>query len=308
MNAKLLVTVYDSKDERTNDDHIGEFEVSDIINYRAPPGGHAIMGLSGQHTGRFHLAIRLTKPSADSQELPQCTFDGPCRYLRHDFIAVGHPNTLNTDGVYSIWKIQLRHISCFFPSEKRQKWNREYKAARDVFNNYSIPSAARSTANRNESGRLTNAEDLWKWIFLDRATDQIQPRMFNYVINDNTWQFSETGHQFFAATTNKHIRLANCSECVCYAGEFHLRPKFGWTRTNDEWELVFDNASGTYAPDPDLLVNLKELLVFNFPGLNVITHDYKDPMLRDSIEQLELAVRMYKHRVSRTHQALQSHR
>jgi hypothetical protein len=60
--------------------------------------------------------------------------------------------------------------------------------------------------------------------------------------------------------------LANCSECVRYAGEFHLRPKFGWNRMDDQWEIMFDNASGAY-----LLFNLKKLLLFNFPGLNIIT-------------------------------------
>ncbi|CAF4128706.1 unnamed protein product, partial [Adineta steineri] len=89
-------------------------------------------------------------------------------------------------------------------------------------------------------------------------------------------------------------RLANWSEYICYAGEFHLRPKFGWTKLNDEWELVFDNASGTYSPNAELLINLKKLLLFNFPGLNITTYDYKDPMLRDSIEQLEIIARRYK--------------
>jgi hypothetical protein len=63
---------------------------------------------------------------------------------------------------------------------------------------------------------------------------------------------------------------------------------------HDEWELVFDNTSGTYSPNANLLVNLKKLLLFNFPGLNVITSDYKDPMLRESIEQLGFAVKKYK--------------
>jgi hypothetical protein len=36
---------------------------------------------------------------------------------------------------------------------------------------------------------------------------------------------------------------------VRYAGEFHPRPKYGWERWNDEWELVFNNGSGTYSPD-----------------------------------------------------------
>jgi hypothetical protein len=89
----------------------------------------------------------------------------------------------------------------------------------------------------NENGRLTSADDLWKLIFLDRTTQQIKPRVFNYIIDDNTWGFSEIGDKFFNDSTIKHARLANCAR---FAGEFHLRPKYGWNRVNDEWEIVFD--------------------------------------------------------------------
>ncbi|CAF3716244.1 unnamed protein product [Rotaria sp. Silwood1] len=105
----------------------------------------------------------------------------------------------------------------------------------------------------NESGRLTSADDLWKSIFLDRATQKIKPRIYSYVIDVNAWQFGETGYRFFSNSSNKHAVLGNCSEFIRYAGEFHLRPKFGWNRLDDEWELVFDNASGTYSPNADLL-------------------------------------------------------
>ncbi|CAF3014614.1 unnamed protein product, partial [Rotaria sp. Silwood2] len=81
---------------------------------------------------------------------------------------------------------------------------------------------------------------------------------------------------------------------VRYAGEFHPRPKYGWDRCDDEWELVFDNGSGTYAPNPDLLINLKELLLFNFPGLNIVTYEYKDPKLKESVTELKHAVEKYK--------------
>ncbi|CAF0796128.1 unnamed protein product [Adineta steineri] len=110
----------------------------------------------------------------------------------------------------------------------------------------------------------------------------------------DSFVFTEIDPRVFADSTIKHARLANWSEYICYAGEFHLRPKFGWTKLNDEWELVFDNASGTYSPNAELLINLKKLLLFNFPGLNITTYDYKDPMLRDSIEQLEIIARRYK--------------
>src|SRR5689334_17880416 len=70
----------------------------------------------------------------------------------------------------------------------------------------------------------------------------------------------------FTDFASKHALLANGSEYVHYAGEFHPRPKYGWNRYDDEWELVFDNASGSYNPNAELLINLIKLWVFNFPG------------------------------------------
>lgn len=65
---------------------------------------------------------------------------------------------------------------------------------------------------------------------------------------------------------------------------FHCRPKYGWDALDDEWELVFDNGSGTYSPSAKLLNNLKDLLVFNFPGLNIVTYDYNDLKLKESVQ------------------------
>jgi hypothetical protein len=295
LNAKLLVSIYHKDDKKSVDDYIGQFEIVNMINYHAPPGGHAIIGSFGRHYGRFHLSTHATKSTNETQQLPRYTFDGPCRYSRHDSLAVDHLTMSNADCIYSTWKIQLRRISFFFPPDERQQSNRQYKAAQDVFGNYPISVAAQSTLKYNENGRLTSADDLWKLIFLDRETQKIKPRVYSYIIDDNTWQFSETGHRFVNHPARKHARLGNGSECIRYAGEFHLRPKFGWNRADDDWELVFDNASGTYSPNAHLLENLKKLLLFNFPGLYIITYDYKDPMLQESMEQLELAAKKYKY-------------
>lgn len=50
------------------------------------------------------------------------------------------------------------------------------------------------------------------------------------------------------------------------------------------WELVIDNNSGTYGPDPMMLPALKECMEYNFPGFNIVTFDFKNPALTESVE------------------------
>jgi hypothetical protein len=200
----------------------------------------------------------------------------------------------------------MKRLSVFFPPDKKQNWNRHYQIARTIFGGSPLSLASKSalkighkvlygrTLKHNENGRVNNANDLWKLIFTDKITQQIKPCLYTYVIDNNTWRFSETGQQIFIDIASKHALLANCSESVRYAGQFHPRPKYGWNRCDDEWELVFDNESGTYAPTADLLENLKDLLLYNFPGLNLVAYDYKDPKLKESIEQLKVAMEKYK--------------
>ncbi|CAF3655125.1 unnamed protein product [Rotaria sordida] len=168
IDHQISFTIYDKDDEKIIGNYIGEFEVLNIINYQAPSDGHIIVSSSGQDNGRFHLSIHSKKSSNESQQLPRYTFDGPCRYSRHDSLAVDRFAMSNTDCIHSTWTIQLRRISFFFPSDERQQWNRQYKSAQDIF---------------------------------DKETQQIKPRLYNYIIDDDTWQFIETSIRFSTDST-----------------------------------------------------------------------------------------------------------
>jgi hypothetical protein len=306
LNAKLTIKIYDKDDEKLADDYVGRFEIIDLINYQPPIKGHKIIGPFGQYNGRFQLSIQSIESSEESKKLPRYTFDGSCRYSRHNSFAIGRLTMLNADCVYSTWKIRMRRISAFFPPHERQHWNRQYKAARNIFGYCPVSIASQTaiklghkilygrTLKHNENGQLNSADDLWNFIFLDKIVGRIKPCVYTYIIDDHTWRFSETGNRFFTDFASKHALLANASEHVRYAGEFHPRPKYGWDKWDGEWELVIDNGSGTYAPSADLLVNLKEFLLFNFPGLSIVTYDYNDPKLKESMEQLKLAMEQYK--------------
>ncbi|CAF1114346.1 unnamed protein product [Rotaria sordida] len=291
LNAKLTVKIYDKDDGKILDDYIGGFEILDLINYHAPLKGHQIIDSFNCHHGFFHLSIQSMESSKETKYLPRYTFDGPCRYSRRDSFAIGRLTMLNADCVYSTWKIQIRRISVFFKSHEWQHWNKKYKAAQTIFGNHPLSLASQNalklahkalygrTLKYNENGQLNNANDLWKCIFSDRITNRIKPCIYTYVIDDNTWRFSETDVQVFANFAT---------------GQFHPRPKYGWDNCDDEWELVFDNGYGTYAHDINLLINLKDLLLFNFPGLHIVTYEYDDPKLKESMTALKHATEKYK--------------
>ena len=305
--AKLTVQIFDKDDEKPVDDYIGRFVIKDLIDSTPPPKGYKILGAFGQNNGRFHLSIQSQPSTEHTRQLPRYTFDGPCRYFCHNSLVVGRLTMLNQNCVYSTWKIEIKRISVFFPEYERQHWNKHYKAARMIFSGSPLSIASQNTIKlahkalyertlkHNENGRLESADDLWKHIFTDKLTKRIRPCVYTYIIDDHTWRFSQTGRKFFTDFASKHALLANCSKYVRYAGEFHPRPKYGWNRCDDEWELVFDNGSGTYAPSADLLENLKQLLSFNFPDLNIVTYAYDDPRLKQSIEELKIVMEEYQH-------------
>ena len=122
---------------------------------------------------------------------------------------------------------------------------------------------------------------------------RVKPAVYTYIIavEDDSFRFSETGAAFFVDFASKHALHSNCAPAVRYSGEFHPRPAGGWENFSDDtpdeavkWELVIDNNSGTYGPDPLMLPDLKELLEYNFPGFTIYAWDREDPRLVHSRE------------------------
>ena len=152
---------------------------------------------------------------------------------------------------------------------------------------------ARST--HDASGTIESPADLFALLQGGRrAPHRVKPAVYTYVItlDDDTLRFSETGAAFFVDFASKHALHANCAEAVRYSGEFHPRPAGGWAAFDEhaqsdadvQWEFVYDNNSGTYAPDAALLPRLRDLLMCNFPGFEVVVLDRLDPALEESRE------------------------
>ncbi|KAG2040341.1 hypothetical protein BDR03DRAFT_152374 [Suillus americanus] len=268
----------------------------------------------GRNKGSFWLSslkIESSPSGYDSRSIPY-SFDGPIRYSRHDSPTMGVLTNLRDTRLYSTWKIYIKGIPQFF-GDTVQRWNHDYKAAQAMFKGPTsiavrsgIMAGHRMLYARtvlNGFGVITSADDLFKLLrgSSRRSSgdgnsafeNRIKPAVYTYVITeeDQTFRFSETGATFFVDFASKHALHNNCAESVVYGGEFHPRPEGGWENFSDytddssvRWELVIDNDSGTYSPNPDLLAKVAQLLELNFTGINVVALAQDDPELKKSID------------------------
>ena len=195
-----------------------------------------------------------------------------------------------------------------------QQWNRDYRAAQGILQGPTsivvrsvIQAGHRLLYTRSVSnafGVIKTTEDVFTLFRggMRRSSfdgtvshvHRIKPAVYTYIISmdDDSLRFSETGAAFFVDFASRHALHSNCAQAVRYSGEFHPRPARGWACLSDamaddevEWEIVIDNNSGTYSPDPTLLPKVKEIVEVNFPGFRVVALRHDDPELRASTEE-----------------------
>lgn len=304
--ATLSVVVREVETGALVDKDIGVFQTT------VTPGAKEVEIVGkrlGRNKGSFWLNIESCPSAHDSRSLPY-SFDGPIHYSRHDSPTMGVLTNLRDTRLYSTWKIYIKGIPQFF-GDTVQRWNHDYKAAQALFKGPTsiavrsgIMAGHRMLYARtalNGFGVITGADDLFKLLRGDlrRSSgdgssafeNRIKPAVYTYVITeeDETFRFSETGAAFFVDFASKHALHSNCAESVVYSGEFHPRPEGGWENFSDytddsgvRWELVIDNNSGTYSPNPDLLAKVAQLLELNFTGINVVVLAQDDPELKKS--------------------------
>ncbi|KII89529.1 hypothetical protein PLICRDRAFT_160880 [Plicaturopsis crispa FD-325 SS-3] len=276
LHAALDVKVFD-KDEGPTDDYIGKFETTISPGTKEAEIEGPILKRS---KGTFWLKIDSTPSNANDAADHPYLFDGPIRYSRHNSPTVGRLTNINDARLYSTWKMYIKGIPLFF-GDRTQHWNVNYKAAQDIFQgpaSIAVRSGiqaghrllyARTTANA--FGTIESSQDilgiLWGGKGPDGYAHRVKPAVYTYVIavQDDSFRFSETGAAFFVDFASKHALHSNCAEAV-------------------KWELVIDNNSGTYSPDPALLPDLKALLEYNFPGFDILAMSHEDPELGKSTD------------------------
>ncbi|KAF9228957.1 hypothetical protein BS17DRAFT_772815 [Gyrodon lividus] len=304
--ATLSVVLRDKDEAALIDDYIGKFETT------VYPGAKEVeiqrpMGLRDR--GTFWLKIDSSPSQGDPMLLPYL-FDGPIHYSRHSSPTVGALTKLRDTRLYSTWKVYIKGIPRIF-GDQVQQWNRNYSAAQTIFQGPTslavrsgIQAGHRMLYARtvtNGFGVIRTTEDVFNLLHGGAhrsSTDgtvsyahRIKPAVYTYIISidDESLRFSETGAAFFVDFVSKHALHSNCAETVRYSGEFHPRPVGGWENFSDDrqdnevdWELVIDNNSGTYSPDPKLLPKVKEIMEFNFFGFKVVALSHDDPELKVS--------------------------
>jgi hypothetical protein len=251
-----------------------------------------------------------SRPSESNSPALPYLFNGPVRYSRHFSPAIGRLTNIDDTRLYSTWIVYIKGVPIYL-QDHFQRWNTHYKAAQTIFQgptSYAVRAVIRAghrvlyaRSTTNDFGVIEDAKDALA-LLRSKAmepkdsgrphTFRVKPAIYTYVIaaEDNSIRFSETGAAFFVDFVSKHALLSNCAEKVRYSGEFHPRPQGGWDKFKNvqdehvQWELVIDNNSGTYAPDPQILPALKELMEHNFPGIHVFALDHNDPELKRSYE------------------------
>ncbi|KAG1842314.1 hypothetical protein C8R48DRAFT_737840 [Suillus tomentosus] len=303
--ATLSVVVREVENGALVDNDIGVFRTT------VSPGTKEVEIVGkrlGRSKGTFWLNIESSPSAQNSISLPYL-FDGPIHYSRHDSPTMGVLTNLRDTRLFSTWKIYIKGVPRFF-GDTVQRWNHDYKGAQAIFKgptSIAVRSGimaghhmlyARTVSNG--FGVITDADDVFKLLRGGLRRDgsnafenRIKPAVYTYVIaeEDNTFRFSETGAAFFVDFASKHALHSNCAESVVYSGEFHPRPEGGWENFSDctddsgvRWELVIDNDSGTYSPNPDLLAKVAQLLEHNFTGINVVALAEDDPELKKSVD------------------------
>ncbi|KAH7890113.1 hypothetical protein F5I97DRAFT_1800566 [Phlebopus sp. FC_14] len=306
--SNLSIVVLDKDNGAPMDDYVGKFDTT------VSPGAKEVeiqgpMGL--QKRGTFWLKID-SSPSSGNPSLLPYLFDGPVHFSRHNSPTVGALTKLRDTRLYSTWKIYIKGIPRIFGTQV-QPWNRNYKAAQSIFQgptSIAVRSGIQAGHRmlyartiRNGFGVINTREDVFGLLHggthrspVDGRTSyahRIKPAVYTYIIavDDDSFRFSETGAAFFVDFASKHALHSNCAESVRYSGEFHPRPVGGWEKFRDDipdedvgWELVIDNNSGTYSPDPALLPKVKEIMEFNFSGFNVIALSHDAPALKASVD------------------------
>ncbi|KAF9412021.1 hypothetical protein BGZ94_001172 [Podila epigama] len=242
--------------------------------------------------GQVIITTHSVQSTGKSAALTKVSTSGPARFSRHTSYAAGVLTREEKISFYT-YRVRLYHLFDIFGTDPRfyQHWNTEYDSAKRIFadslEGLNIRNALHSQhsylyrhSQHSLYDGLSNANDIGKLLHGDRLSkdehQDLRTVVFTYSIVPRGLYFSETGAAFFQDFMSKHAMHANRATEVMFSGEFRL-----YKDAQDQWHLLIDNNSGTYAPKKEQLPKVKKLFELNFPDLIVTAMDREDPILKD---------------------------
>mmetsp|Transcript_36830 Transcript_36830/g.78532 ORF Transcript_36830/g.78532 Transcript_36830/m.78532 type:complete len:424 (+) Transcript_36830:96-1367(+) len=213
--------------------------------------------------------------------------------------AIVDKGKLSEYSPFRTYSLRLWHIPFVFQGYTKG-WNRNYKAAQQIYGNhlsckamraalriqnfiaYSNDHHTNNSAHVHEiSGMKTLYEMLRSYDTASR-TDRVSSPRYTYVIMpDSHMHFSITSKNVATDFLSKHALHAGASTEVVYSGEFFFDQYSCQAKATGKIGLVIDNNSGTFAPPKDKLDLLKLLMHLNFGTvMPIFALDREDPLLK----------------------------
>ncbi|KAK3848606.1 MAG: hypothetical protein J3R72DRAFT_393588 [Linnemannia gamsii] len=241
--------------------------------------------------GQLIIETTALRSHGASAALNKPSTKGPARYSRHTSYAAG-VLTKDKKMEFYTYRIRLYHLADIFGSDSRffQGWNRAYEASQRIFADSLDGLNIRNVLHSQHAllyrhgrsttyGAVATAAEIGELLHGDRLRKEpdtdLRTVVFTYSIIPKGMYFSETGTAFFQDFMSKHAMHANRAT----EDEHH----------NNDWTLLIDNNSGTYAPNKDELHKVQQLFQLNFPDLVVRAVDREDPYLKDLVEATKRA-------------------
>ncbi|KAF8942184.1 hypothetical protein BGZ47_006754 [Haplosporangium gracile] len=252
--------------------------------------------------GQLILETTAMRSYGASAALKGPSTKGPARYSRHTSYAAG-VLTQDKKLEFYTYRIRLYHLVDIFGTDSQfyQGWNKAYEASKRIFAETLDGTNIRNVLHSQHAllyrhgrstiyGSVATANELGELLHGDRlrtGSDQdLKTVVFTYSIIPKGMYFSETGTAFFQDFMSKHAMHANRATEVLFAGEFRL---YRDEDHNNDWSLLIDNNSGTYAPSKDQLDKVQQMFQLNFPDLVVRAVDREDPYLKNLVEATKKA-------------------
>lgn len=206
---------------------------------------------------------------------------------------------------YRTYRLRLWYVPFIFQGYTKG-WNRDYKAAQQIYGNRLGSKTMRATLriqnfmaysndyvnNHCQVHEISQMEGFHKMLQVYDSPSRIStsktissPRYTYVIMPDSHMHFSITSKKIATDLLSKHALHAGAATEVVYSGEFFFDRYSDRAKETGKTAFVIDNNSGTFGPPKEKLDLLKLLVQLNFGAeMPILALDREDPLLKELIE------------------------